>query len=77
MTLRVKLRKPHAEQMFSAVPAMADIAGCDRGTPFKIIEKRSAIRKMTGYGTREGGASGLPGPGLGSPAFAEQLVLTL
>jgi hypothetical protein len=41
--------------MFSAVLEMADIAGSDRGTPFKIIEKRSAIRKMTGYGTGERG----------------------
>ena len=29
----------------------ADIAGCDRGTPFKIIARCSAIRTMTDYGT--------------------------
>jgi hypothetical protein len=43
---RVKLRKPRYEQMFSAVPPMADIAGCDRGTRSRIIEKHSAIRRI-------------------------------
>jgi hypothetical protein len=51
---RVKLRKPRYEQMFSAVPPIANIAGCDRGTRSRIIEKDTATRKMTGYGSKKG-----------------------